>query len=431
MSVMRRLEQRRGVACCGAVLLALVLVAAPVFGQQGRGAKHKTRITVAMSQPVYKALTEAQAKVEAKDYAGALQVLEKLRKRKLTPYEAAQAWNYTAYTHYLREQYSKAIAAYEKVLALGDLPEALVTSTLKTLSQLYFTIEEYRKALVTVERLLDVVGKPSQDIYLLLGQAHFQLKEYSKALPAIEKAIALNRAQGKLPKENWLLLLQVIHYENKDYARMVGVVRELLTLYPKESYMRTLAGAYSELGDTRKQLAVMEALYEKGYMTEGRDLVNLANLFLLHEVPVKAAKVLDAALDTRQIDADVKNLRLLSQAWYQAREDAKAIPPLKKAAALDDKGELSVRLAQSYLNLERWSDAAVALDRGLKKGGLRRTDQAYVMLGMAQFNLSRLDQARGAFEKALTDKRSKKVAGQWIAYVEEERERRRSLGTVQ
>ena len=412
------------------LLLALLLGASAAVHAQS-GGERKTRVTVAMSQPVYKALTEAQELVEKKQYGAALKVLEALRGKKLTPYEAAQAWNYTAYTHYLQEQYPQAIRAYEQVLAQGELPEAIVTSTLKTLSQLYFTVEQYAKALATVQRLLASLAEPSQEVYLLLGQAHFQLKQYAEALPAIDRAIAMARAHGSEPQENWLLLKQVIHYERKDYARMVEVVKELLRLYPKESYLRTLAGAYSELGDTRKQLAVMEALYDQGRLTEGRDLVNLANLFLLHEVPVKAARVLERALAAKRVESDVANLRLLSQAWYQAREDAKAIPPLVKAAALAADGELSIRLAQSHINLEQWEQAAAALEEGLRKGGLDRTDQAYVMLGMARFNLARLEQARGAFERALADKRSQKVAGQWLAYVDQELQRRQALGVTE
>ena len=64
--------------------------------------------------------------------------------------------------------------------------------------------------------------------------------------------------------------------------------------------------------------------------------VNLANLFLLHGVPVKAAKVLEKEVAAENIKADVRNLRLLSQAWYSAREDRKAIPPLKQAAELGE-----------------------------------------------------------------------------------------------
>jgi len=56
----------------------------------------------------------------------------------------------------------------------------------------------------------------------------------------------------------------------------------------------------------------------------------------------------------------------------------------------------------------------------LSSGGLKRTDQAYIMLGMAFFNQQRLTQARDAFQKASRDQRSAKAAEQWIAYVDSE-----------
>ena len=44
------------------------------------------------------------------------------------------------------------------------------------------------------------------------------------------------------------------------------MVKELIVYYPKDTYILTLAGIYSELGDTKKQLALVEVLYEKGLL---------------------------------------------------------------------------------------------------------------------------------------------------------------------
>jgi len=120
-------------------------------------------------------------------------------------------------------------------------------------------------------------------------------------------------------------------------------------------------------------------------------------------------------------------LRLLSQAWYSAREDKKAIPPLVKAAAAGDEGELYIRLAQSYLNLEQWNNAAKAAKKGLDVGGLKRKDTANIMYGMALFNQKKLEQSRRAFQAAGKDKRSKRAAAQWIKYVDSEIRRRDTL----
>ena len=111
----------------------------------------------------------------------------------------------------------------------------------------------------------------------------------------------------------------------------------------------------------------------------------------------------------------------------EAREDAKAIPPLARAAAQSSDGELYVRLAQSYINLDRWEEAAEAVGKGLAKGGVKRTDTANIMLGMALFNQRKLEAARRAFATAARDKRSAKAANQWLAYVDSELSRASSL----
>jgi len=410
----------------GLAVLLSVLLTSPVAAQEKK--QRKTKETVAMSQPVYESLMEIQEYVEAEDFVNAHAAIKKLQeKKKLSPYEAAQIYNLSGYSFYLQEKYDEAISAYHKVLAQPDLPEALQQSTLKTLAQLQFTIEDYPKALETIKRLMAVIAEPAADVYMLLGQAYFQMQNFEEAKEPIKTAIALYREQGRVPRENWLLLLRVIYWELKDFPNMLIVLEELIEAYPKDTYVLTLAGVYSELGDTKKQLALTEALYDKGYIDPKKHAVNLANLHLLHGAPYKAAKILEKEMAADNVKADVRNLRLLSQAWYSAREDRKAIPPLKRAAAMSDDGELYIRLAQSHLNLEEWAEAAEAAKKGLASGNLKRKDTANIMYGMALFNQKKLEQAKRAFAAASKDKRSKRAAQQWIKYADSEIRRRDTL----
>jgi len=411
----------------GFVTLLAVLVASPVTAQEKK--ERKTKQTVAMSQQVYEKLMEIQEFVESDQHTEAQAKIKEILqgKKKLSPYESAQIWNLSGYDYYLQERYPDAIRSYEQVLKQPELPEALQQSTLKTLAQLHFTVENYELALDTIKRLMAVVAEPAADVFMLLGQAHFQMENYEQAIPPITKAINMFKEQGRVPRENWLLLLRVCYWEMKDFPNMLIVLEELIEAYPKDSYVLTLAGVYSELGDTKKQLALTESLYEKGYIEGKSHAVNLANLYLLHGIPYKAAKVLEKEMAAGNVDSDVRNLRLLSQAWYQAREDRKAIPPLKQAAASDEDGELYIRLAQSYINLEEWSDASTAAKKGLSMGDLKRNDTANIMYGMALFNQKKLEQARRAFTAASKDKRSKRAAQQWIKYVDSEIRRRDTL----
>jgi tetratricopeptide (TPR) repeat protein len=403
----------------------LLGVSSSAFAQRTKDEERKTKETVAMSQQVYESLTEIQELMEAKDYATAQRLMEELRAQKgLSPYELAQIWNISGYSYYLQERYQDAIRSYDQVMSQPELPEALVLSTLKTKAQLQFTLEDYEGALATVRSLMTKISEPSADILMLEGQALFQLARYEEALVPIKTAIEMYRDQGQTPKENWLLLLRVIYFEQKDYESMIDVVKELIVHYPKDTYVLTLAGIYSELGDTKKQLALTEVLYEQGMLSSASHVTNLANLYLLHGLPYKAAIVLEKEMGENIVDSNERNLRLLSQAWYQAREDEKAIPPLRRAAEISKEADLYVRLGQAYINLENWDEAAKALQEAVRRGGLKRGDTANIMLGMALFNQKRLEQARRAFERAATDNRSKRAAVQWIAYVDSEIKRR-------
>jgi len=410
-------------------LLGASFPAASLLAQDsGERQERKTRKAQSMSQKVYEALTEAQELIEAKQYQQGLAVLRGLEgEKKLTPYEKAQLYNYFAYTYFTLEKYQDAIRSYERVLQQPELPPALVSNSLYTLAQLYFITEEYRKAVGTIEKWFKTADKPTENAYMLLGQGYYQLEEYKKSLQPLKKAYKMVRDRGDQPKENLLLLMRVNYYNLGDYKNMVNVLRELVVLYPKTEYWLTMAGAYSELKALDKQMSIMEALYESGNLPKGNQQLNLANLYLLHEVPYKAAEILDRGIEKGIIEKRVRNLRLLSQAWLQAQESEKAIEPLKQAARMSKDGDLDVRLAQAYINLDRYKEAVDALETGLKKGGVKRPDTAYVMLGLANFELQRFNSAIRAFSEASKDRRSRKAAEQWLTHVRNEKARKQEL----
>ncbi|MBL1293942.1 MAG: hypothetical protein COB61_008725, partial [Thiotrichales bacterium] len=319
------------------------------------------KVTETLSQPVYKKLEQVEDVIDAKAYGQALKIIQDMRSNfELTRYESSQVWNIEAYVYYLKEDYKKAITAYNEVLKYENLAEAVVQSTLKTVAQLHFIREEYQPAIDAVSRLISRLDHPDTSLYMLQGQAYYQLKEYDKALAPIKNAIDVDKGAGKIPKENTLLLLRTIYYEKKDFKNMVPVLKEVIRHYPKDSHLYSLAAVYSELGQTKKQMTLTEVLFEKGYIEGEQHAVNLASLYLLHNLPYKAAQLLQREVDNKRVQANERNLRLLSQAWYQAREDKKAIPPMQRAAEQSEKGELYIRLAQSYLNIEQWSEAVKA-----------------------------------------------------------------------
>jgi hypothetical protein len=385
------------------------------------------RQTQALSKKVYDLITEANEKVDAEDYDGALALLNKIKAMpKLSEYETAQLYSFYGFLYFNAEKYKQAVNAYNTVLKQPNLPDALQQQTIRTLSQLAFVTEDYQSAIKYANQYINEVG-PDPDMYVVIGTAYYQMEKYKDIIAPVEKAIALANENGTQTKEQWLLLLRVAYWELENYKKVRDILEELVVRWPKKEYWTQLSGIYFELKDEPRQLAAYEAAYDQNLLVSGSELLQMAQLFMQADVPYKGARVLEKGFAAEKIERNERNLRLLSQAWQLAQEDKKAIPPLKEAAAMSDNGELYARLAQSYLNLSDYKACIEASNKGIGKGGLKNTGNAYLILGMCQFELDSLSSAKASFRKALKYEKAAKNASSWITYVESEEERKRQL----
>jgi len=395
--------------------------------KENKKAPMSGRQTQALSKKVYDLITEANELVDAEKYDEALGVLNKIKAMpRLSEYETAQLYSFYGFLYFNAERYKEAVNAYNTVLKQPDLPAPLQQQTIRTLSQLAFVTEDYQAAIKYANQYIDEVG-PDPDMYVVIGTAYYQLEKYKDIIPPVEKAIVLANERGTQTKEQWLLLLRVAYWELGDYKKVKELLEQLVVGWPKKDYWTQLSGVYFELQDEPRQLAAYEAAYDQKLLSSSAELLQLAQLFMQADVPYKGARVLEKGFEAEQIERTERNLRLMSQAWQLAQEDRKAIPPLKEAAAMSGDGELYARLAQSYLNLSEYKSCIEASNKGLGKGGLKNTGNAYLILGMCQFELDSLSSAKASFRKALKYEKAAKNASSWIAYVESEETRLRQL----
>lgn len=414
--------------CCCAVLAGiLVTVAAgPVVAQEEETQSLgdlETQETASMREATYKELAKAQEAAEAERYSEAIQVLDKLAKSELNNYERSQLLNLYAYIYYAQDDIPKAIRTYEQLLEQPELPEALKTSTVFTLSQLHFSQENWQRAIDMLEWWLTLTKDDNLMAHEMMAQAYYQMGKHREALQPARKVVELTKAEGQPVKENSYLLLRVLYYEIGDYNQAATMLKELIRQYPKKQYWIQLASLYGQMEDQRKQLNVLELAYLQGYLVQEAEVLTLASLLLNEELPLRAARVLRKGLDSGVITSTLEHWRLLAQAWTMAQEYEQAIPALTRAAELSQDGKLDVILAQSYMNLDRWSEAVAAARNGIRKGGLDRADQAYVLIGQALFEMEQFDEARQAFGEAQADRRSRQLAAQWLSYIDSEEER--------
>lgn len=418
---------------CAPLLLLALLGASPVLqaqsnGQEARSPNVRTERAPVMRQQVFQRLGQARESADAGNYPEAIERAKNLLKdRSLSGYEKAMAWNLVAYAEYELDRIPNAIKAYQEVLAAEDIPQSLEANTRYGLAQMYLTQEQWQPAINELNRWFKMTEKPQPSAYMLLGQAYFQLKDYKRAKEPILTAINDARSRGETIRENWLLLLRAIYFSDKDYRSLLGVLQELAARYPTKEYWLQLSATYSELQQPKRQLAAMWAAYDQGLLSEEREYVTLAQLLLANEVPYRAGLVLDQGLATERIERSARNLRMTADAWVLAKEYDRAIDAFKRAVAVSGDGDTDLRLAQIYLERERWQEAVASGQQALQKGGLKNPDMAHVVIGLAQYELGRLSDSLKAFERAESYDRSRQMAQQWARYVEGEIERRRIL----
>lgn len=391
----------------------------------------ETRRTPALRNNVYEKLAAAQEAAEAKDLNGAASILDGMiasgGKNALNSYELANVYNLYAFIHYSREDYAKALKAYEEVVAQPDIPIAMEVNTKYTIAQLYFVQEQWQKGINALLDWFAVTDSPNANAYVLLAQGYYQTKDYDKALQNVVKAINMYKADGKLPKEQWYNLARFLYFEKNDVKNTVATLEQLLTYYPKKEYWVQLSHMYGEQKKEGLQLAAMDTAYVQNMLDKGPEQVTMAYLYLNGEIPYRAAKVMEKGLKDGSIQATSKNYEIAASAWRQAQELDKAIPAMEEAAAKSDDGELYARLGNIYLDSDRNKEAITAINKGLSRGGVKRPDTARLVLGMAYFNSKQYDKAREAFQAAGRDERSAKYAEQWINYLDSELERQAKL----
>ncbi len=391
----------------------------------------QTEKTPVLGAIAFKKLAVARDYAEKKDFKTALRATERVREsRKSTDYERAMAWSIAAFCHYEMKQLDEAVAAYQQVLAQKDIPSGLRETTRYQIAQLYMANSNWPKAAEALEAWIAALKEPNVNAYTLLGQTYYQMKDYPRAQPALEKAVELAKSSGGKPKENLYLLLRAIHFADKDYNKLLEVLKLLVLDYPKKDYWMQLAAVYSELDQPKKQLAAMDYAYEQGLLTTSSEYVMLAQLMMANDVPYRAARALRSGIEKKVVEATPANYKLLADAWVMAKEYPNAIEALRVAAEHESGGEMNLRLAQLYMETGQWQQVVESSQAAIKKGDLKRPDVANIVSGLALYELNRLEDAAGAFDRAASDDRSKAMAEQWRSYIARERERRQALQSL-
>jgi hypothetical protein len=304
-----------------------------------------------------------------------------------------------------------AIERLQQALDYGELPEPAALQSRLALGQLLYVEDRLPEAIKVLTTYVAEAGDAAVvEAQVMLASAHVAAKEYRQA--RVPLAAAMARRQP--PPLSWLELQLAIDYGLEAWAAAAETLLTLVGRAPESrQYWQQLSGVYYELGRQPQALAVLALAHRQGLLNEPRGLRNLAQLFRALGVPYKAGELLSAALEAKQLDADVPLLDSLADSWIEAREYDRAVRVLNQRLAVQETTAARLRLAQVHVQRHDWSAVVDTLGRDVQ----RLEGDAALLLGMAAYEQKDRALAERAFVRARGTAGQRRAAEQWLQYL--------------
>lgn len=379
----------------------------------------------ALTEATWKRLNDVFEDVGEELYDVAYEKLMKMNARARSEYEQAVLAQALAQVQWSRADFDSALVYFEKAVGLDVLPNLTHFSLMYQIAQLYYMKERYDEALEKMELWMCKVSKDkiTAESWYLIAVIHTAREDWQKVVPAIEKSIAM----ADQPKESWYQLKLAAHFELEQFPDVAQTLETMIGYWPdKKNYWIQLSQIYYKLKKEEEALSVLALAYRRNMLEKQTDIMYLSNLYSNAQVPFKAAAVLQKGIEDGLVEPTKRHWTIIADAWYGAEEMERALAAYEQAGKASDDGEIDLRRAYILVDMERWSEASVAVNAALEKGGFseKKIGDAYVILGMSEFNLGNYNKASTAWGHASKYPKAKKSAQQWMNHMREEQARR-------
>ena len=375
-----------------------------------------------ISRVIAKEMTAAQKDLQSSHWADALKNLDEAQtKSGLTAFDQKTIYYFKGFANIKLGNLKVAQAAFEKALATGAATAEDKTSITRTLFGIAASTSQFQKTIDYGKEMVDA-GSATTNDYAIIAQSYYQLKDCKNTSVWADKAVAASRKAGEAPKENLYLFKLQCASDASDTPSMIASLTDLIRLTNKSSYWNTLLRLErQDERDDHNTLMIYRIMYNTNSMTVGSDYVEMAQLLGDAALPGEAAAVLDKAIAENLIKPEQKErtTRLLNALKQRADTDKKGLPQFDTEAQKSPAGEQDMKLGEVYYGFGDYQNAVTAITRGLQKGKIKQTDEAYVYLGLAQQQLKNLPEAKKAFAQLKSVPNiSPRVLKLWTLYAE-------------
>jgi tetratricopeptide (TPR) repeat protein len=380
----------------------------------------------ALSERTYNRLSDIYEQIGEENYAEAYPGLQELLERsQRDDYAQAVILQAMGHVRMQQERPADAVRHFEQSLELNAMPNSQHFEMMLMVAHLYYGMDRFQDALDQIDLWFCVVPEDQTNkvqVWVMKASIHAQVDEFRQALASIDRALELSDE----PKEQWYQLKLGMHLQLDEYRAGIDVLKILVQMSPdKKNYWVQMASLYAELGEETESKSVLHLAYRKNLLERQSEFKQLASLLQAQDSPRLAAEVMEDGLERGIIENTRAHWEMVGGAWYEAREQEKALVAYERAGAQAADGKIDLQRGHLLVNLERWEDARDAMSRALELGGLSdsQTGNAWLLLGMSHSNLGNYDAAMDAFEAASDYRRVNSAAREWMNHIRRERNR--------
>ncbi|MEP7157719.1 MAG: hypothetical protein ABI905_18185 [Betaproteobacteria bacterium] len=281
-----------------------------------------------------------------------------------------------------------AIKAFEAVIASGKVQGPTLVSIIDTLVKLHANTRDYASTLKWGNRYYKE-GGTSPQIRTQMIQAYFLSGDFANAARESLADVDADEKAGRPPNEEKLQLLANSYLRQKNNAGYAATIEKLLNYYPKKSlWANVISGVQRKPGfSDRLSLDVYRLQLATGNLINTNDYMEMAQLSLQGGYIVEGKKVITDGFASGALGkgAEAERHKRLKDLADKRDAEAKAanLTQDETEANASKDGNALVSLGEKFVGNGQAAKGISLIDAGIKKGSLRRPEDAKLHLGLA------------------------------------------------
>lgn len=311
-----------------------------------------------------------------------------------------------------------AVKAFEAVITSGKAAPADQLKMVETLAGISYRMQDYASSIKWAARYAKDGGTSAQ-MRMLLIQSYFQKGDFANAAKEAAADIQADTQAGRTPPEDKMLVLANCYLKQNNSAAYLSTIEKLLNYYPKKSlWADVLSRLRSKPGfSDRLSLDVYRLKMATGNLTSTSDYMEMAQLALIEGLPAEAKKVVDEGYGNGALgkgaEADrQKRMKDMVEKQYAESQKAQAAGKDLEAANAAADGNALVNLGFAMGPAK----GVALMEAGIKKGGLKRPDDAKLHLGILLVQAGNKSKAAQVFKSVQGTDGARDLANLWLLF---------------